>query len=598
MEPRGPTFPFGARRVRCMVNPSCPIHGVGAGRGGPWIRPMIRPYMGMPGHGGTRSCMGMPGHDETRSCLGMRGHGETRSCMGMPGYGETRSCMGMPGHGETRSCMGMPGHGETRSCMGIPGHGETQSCMGTPGHHETQSCMGMPGHHGSQSCMDMPGHGGTQSCMGMPGHRETQSCMGMPGHHGSQSCMGMSGQPETHSCPTTSDEPGLMTYMNIADNHNPQCPIHAHHRPAAQGQSGSALPPNVPVAASAPRQPTTAAANHQQPDWIRDRRVAYLMDGTPIYVYPSPPPPNVERMYCPSGRRPAFPEVPWPMCPVHPMPGTSEATLSTQPAPFVDPKCPYHTTLPSNAPNSEHLTKDRKHTHATKAVEEHVEDTYGNVDQTTPSRDMDPVYTTFETKRIAKLPEADMNNEKPKFEKRCSRCDTKFLTRKDLNAHVASIFHCSLCKKKFCIKRLFDVHIQSHSDNKLPQCEICGKLLKRRTSLKAHYRIHTGEKPFPCEFCGRCFTQKIHKILHIARKHDTERSLPEANKRQVPKKTQVKNTKPPRCKICRKQFNTYKGLVEHFRPRAGKRPFSSQICSKTFTFESDRRRHIVVCAGK
>lgn len=64
--------------------------------------------------------------------------------------------------------------------------------------------------------------------------------------------------------------------------------------------------------------------------------------------------------------------------------------------------------------------------------------------------------------------------------------------------HVSSEdkrFECTVCQKKFALKKTLQVHETSHkTENKGPyQCAFCSKSFRYVANLDAHERIHTGK---------------------------------------------------------------------------------------------------------
>ena len=109
-------------------------------------------------------------------------------------------------------------------------------------------------------------------------------------------------------------------------------------------------------------------------------------------------------------------------------------------------------------------------------------------------------------------------------------------------------------------------------------CEFCGKLFKSKWHLTEHSRVHTGDKPYSCEICGKTFAvsanyKRHHNTLHIGRKKQ---------------KHGVKHFK---CDVCEKFLRSKWHLANHIRIHTGDKPYSCEICGKSFTEKNSLKRH-------
>lgn len=95
---------------------------------------------------------------------------------------------------------------------------------------------------------------------------------------------------------------------------------------------------------------------------------------------------------------------------------------------------------------------------------------------------------------------------------KCTQCDTLFVTRRDLTAHIK----------------------YSHENIRKFACqwENCTSSFKDRNRLRHHMFTHTGERPYRCEVvgCGASFKQLSHLNKHRATHDPDEEILHPANK--------------------------------------------------------------------
>ncbi|XP_062550108.1 zinc finger protein Xfin-like isoform X2 [Armigeres subalbatus] len=93
---------------------------------------------------------------------------------------------------------------------------------------------------------------------------------------------------------------------------------------------------------------------------------------------------------------------------------------------------------------------------------------------------------------------------------KCSRCQTAFLKRASVEAHIASV----------------------HMDVKRYTCNACGRGFHRSRDLEEHTRTHTGERPFGCPMEGCDYSSSwcttVYRHVRRHHKHYTGELTPKA----------------------------------------------------------------------
>uniref|UniRef100_A0A8C9Z0M5 C2H2-type domain-containing protein n=1 Tax=Sander lucioperca TaxID=283035 RepID=A0A8C9Z0M5_SANLU len=138
-------------------------------------------------------------------------------------------------------------------------------------------------------------------------------------------------------------------------------------------------------------------------------------------------------------------------------------------------------------------------------------------------------------------------------------------------------FCCSVCGKRFFLKKTLTAHMRLHSEGNHFTCPVCKLVSSNRSTLVKHMRIHTGEKPFICSLCSKQFAQKGHLRRHLS-VHTGD--------------------KPFSCSVCSKTFTQKGNLKKHMAIHTGEKPFSCSFCSKSFTQKGNLKQHLAVHTGE
>ena len=108
---------------------------------------------------------------------------------------------------------------------------------------------------------------------------------------------------------------------------------------------------------------------------------------------------------------------------------------------------------------------------------------------------------------------------------RCEKCHTPFHKLSALQRHMISHRNdcspcCEQCHVTFPSSSALHEHFCSaHAKGGDFKCSICGKTCRRRADFDVHVRTHTGQKLFKCSICNRGFCGKSGLGKHTRRKH-------------------------------------------------------------------------------
>ncbi|XP_046408157.1 zinc finger protein 271-like [Ischnura elegans] len=108
---------------------------------------------------------------------------------------------------------------------------------------------------------------------------------------------------------------------------------------------------------------------------------------------------------------------------------------------------------------------------------------------------------------------------------KCVTCGKEYLTRGDLKFHMLSHdpekkFVCHLCPKSYKQPGDLFIHVRNiHMKIKPHECSICKKRFALRKSLREHYAVHSDHRPFKCKYCEKYFKTKNGVSAHTRNMH-------------------------------------------------------------------------------
>lgn len=212
-----------------------------------------------------------------------------------------------------------------------------------------------------------------------------------------------------------------------------------------------------------------------------------------------------------------------------------------------------------------------------------------------------------------------VDNHRKEDEFKCDNCERVFRKLNHLNTHRVKHlkeypYKCDRCGKGFVIKKNYDCHMLTHTNNELPlECSYCLKRFSNPEHLHRHQIIHTENVSYSEKY-------KVCKCHHCLKTFKDKETL--KNHLCVPIEQAV-NTKFP-CKTCDKVFKHSSGLYNHIRNNhklkstktlcsvcgsyvsniynhmmrhTGEKPYPCNQCDKRFASKPQLKQHLLVHSG-
>ncbi|XP_050302438.1 PR domain zinc finger protein 4-like [Anthonomus grandis grandis] len=158
-------------------------------------------------------------------------------------------------------------------------------------------------------------------------------------------------------------------------------------------------------------------------------------------------------------------------------------------------------------------------------------------------------------------------------EEDCPGCKNRILNAKYHTKVHSDHFDCFHCRRRFFSYVDLRKHLYNHT--LLNKCQICDKKCRDKYSLNLHLQTHTGQKLFKCPVCKKSFVQSYNLHQHM--------------------EVHEKNGKN-RCHICNKTLSTKYNLKIHMTMHNGETKPRCPVCDKWFYTKSALEKHKVDCA--
>jgi len=178
---------------------------------------------------------------------------------------------------------------------------------------------------------------------------------------------------------------------------------------------------------------------------------------------------------------------------------------------------------------------------------------------------------------------------------KCDICGKTYAFKKDIEAHKVThiegeaSFTCHACNKTCSTRRLFDIHMRTHTGEKAFACNECTKCFSTNAALKNHKATyHSSDMSYLCKTCGKGFKTKHalreHEKCHLTyeeRKHickDCDARFPTQYRLTRHIRINHSSEKNYACDRCEMRFKTNQYLVSHMMTHSGEKPFKCKYC--------------------
>ncbi|XP_068225472.1 zinc finger protein 600-like [Palaemon carinicauda] len=226
----------------------------------------------------------------------------------------------------------------------------------------------------------------------------------------------------------------------------------------------------------------------------------------------------------------------------------------------------------------------------------------------------------------------------------CSICSKKFTSLEALSRHTYRVHmvkknvQCKFCKKLFH-KRVYDVHLRTHTGERPYECEECDSTFVQKNHLVKHMKTHCAKNGHKCDVCGTLFSTnwclRLHTKMHTDEELDscnipvTKYDISISKEKEHHQRSHLPSERHA-CKICGKEYSFIHLIYSHYRKHSqedlhkldletlntiyktksgNERKMKCNFCSKTFLrffevqehirqFHSEEKRHKCSTCGK
>ena len=204
----------------------------------------------------------------------------------------------------------------------------------------------------------------------------------------------------------------------------------------------------------------------------------------------------------------------------------------------------------------------------------------------------------------------------------CQTCGKGFRQKSHLitheSVHTGQKYCCQHCGKMIRIKAMMNQHIRRYHSDLVPnmpppvfrtyKCDVCPYTTKWHSNYSVHKRKHNenGGRVFQCRACGKSFAQKstllTHWTGHIERGMISPDSVAivvegmEVSPLEIRPQAKIRKrdpckVRPYTCNVCNKTFTQKTGLKFHIMAHMGNFQFRCRHCHRSFIQKEGLKQH-------